>query len=288
MVKINSNIDKIVENITNNLQTIEYVEAIVAYGRQGPNSVESHFDEKLIIYVQNREDYEKMEKTVRYEITKQIWEFENNIAMEFDMDDKWVLYTQKNLINFEIKIKKIAESAYDIVHVAESITNFPEKSIKFDRNGALTQIYKTFWQQFNNNEQIGEHFQKEINSFIYYFGIFLQNLAKHDQYNAYMNYTIAYFKLATLISIVEGEYYNLFQPKNFLSKVVKDFDVKKLFLMSTVKLDQTEMVDAQDNLVELFLKTIKKGIEQFSLEVDEAHIITFISDLMNKYSNLEK
>ena len=38
------------------------------------------------------------------------------------------------------------------------------------------------------------------------------------------------------------------------------------------------MVDTQDNLVEIFLKTIKKGIEQLSLEGDKSNIIIFISD----------
>ncbi len=286
MVKINPHIDKLVEEITLNLTRIEAVEAIVVYGSVATKTLDEYSDIDLIIYTGDQQDFEKAVKTVRYEITKPIWALEKNIIMEYEIDDKLVLYTQENLIKLEIKIKSIALAINDIIYVAESNANFPQEAIVFDRNGGLTQIYKYYWEQLNNPERLHKQFEREIHNFLYYYEGFLQKLAKYDDYSGFFNYTIAYHKLATLIAIAEGEYYNHFQPKNFLSKVVKDFDVKSKFATSSVSLNRTEMLEAKEDLLELFHETVKKGIEQFDLELDESQIMTFIGALGKKYSNL--
>ena len=286
MVKINPHIDKLVEEITLNLTQIEVVEAIVVYGSVATKTHDNYSDIDLIIYIGDQQDFEKAVKTVRYEITKPIWALEKNIIMEYEIDDKLVLYTQENLIKLEIKIKSITLAINDIIYVAESNASFPQEAIVFDRNGGLTQIYKYYWEQLNNPERLHKQFVREVHNFLYYYEGFLQKLAKHDEYSGFFNYTIAYHKLATLIAITEGEYYNHFQPKNFLSKVVKDFEVKSKFATSSVSLNRTEMLEAKENLLELFHDTVKKGIEQFDLELNEVQIMTFIGALGKKYSNL--
>jgi predicted nucleotidyltransferase len=287
MIKINLNIDKLVDEITLNLTQIEAVEAIVVYGSVASKIHDEYSDIDLIVYIGEQKDFEKAIKTIRYEITKPIWELEKNIMMEYEIDDKLVLYTQENLIKLEIKIKSIALSINDIIYVAESNANFPQEAIVFDRNGGLSQIYKYYWEQLNNPERLHKQFEREIHNFLYYYEGFLQKLVKHDDYHAFFNYTIAYHKLATLIAIAEGEYYNHYQPKNFLSKVIKDFDVKSKFATSSVSLNRTEMLEAKEDLLELFHETVKKGIEQFDLELDESQIITFIGALGKKYSSLK-
>ena len=286
MVKINLPIDKLVDEITLNLTRIEAVEAIVVYGSVATKTHDEYSDIDLIVYIGDQQDFEKAIKTVRYELTKPIWELEKNIIMEYEVDDKLVLYTQANLIKLEIKIKSITLAINDIIYVAESNANFPQEAIVFDRNGGLTQIYKYYWEQLNNPERIQKQFIREIYNFLYYYEGFLHKLAKHDEYSGFFNYTIAYHKLATLIAIAEGEYYNHYQPKNFLSKVVKDFDVKSKFATSSVNLNRIEMLEAKEDLLELFHDTVKKGIEQFDLELEESQIIVFIRALGKKYSNL--
>ena len=286
MVKINTNIDKLVEEITLNLKKVDAVEAIVVYGSVATKSHDEYSDIDLIVYTGDQQDFEKAVKTVRYEITKPVWELEKSIIMEYEIDDKLILYTQENLIKLEIKIKSIALAINDIIYVAESNANFPQEAIVFDRNGGLTQIYKYYWEQLNNPERIQKQFIREIHNFLYYYEGFLHKLAKHDEYSGFFNYTIAYHKLATLIAIAEGEYYNHYQPKNFLSKVVKDFDVKSKFATSSASLNRIEMLEAKEDLLELFHDTVKKGIEQFDLELEESQIIVFIRALGKKYSNL--
>ena len=68
---------------------------------------------------------------------------------------------------------------------------------------------------------------------------------------------------------------------------MKDFDVKSKFTTSSVSLNRVEMLEAKEDLLELFHETVKKGIEQFDLELNESQIMTFIGLLGKKYSNLE-
>ncbi len=215
MVKINLPIDKLVDEITLNLTRIEAVEAIVVYGSVATKTHDEYSDIDLIAYIGDQQDFEKAVKTVRYEITKPIWELEKNIIMEYEVDDKLVLYTQENLIKLEVKIKSIALAINDIIYVAESNANFPQEAIIFDRNGGLTQIYKYYWEQLNNPERIQKQFVREIHNFLYYYEGFLQKLAKRDDYNAFFNYTIAYHKLATLIAIAEGDIITIINLKTF-------------------------------------------------------------------------
>ena len=90
MVKINLPIDKLVDEITLNLTRIEAVEAIVVYGSVATKTHDEYSDIDLIAYIGDQQDFEKAVKTVRYEITKPIWELEKNIIMEYEIDDKLV------------------------------------------------------------------------------------------------------------------------------------------------------------------------------------------------------
>ncbi len=259
------------------------MEGLVIIGSVCQKTHDFYSDIDLIVYLENEQIDIKEKKAIRGIITKQIRSIEDDILINFDLDDKWVIYTQKNLIKLEIKIKSVSKAKEDIVFIVESRIRTPEQSIVFDKKGKIKKIYSSNWIQLNDYERIKKQFLEETNKFIYYYEGFLQKMAKDDQYSAYMNYTIAYYKLATLMAMAEGEYYNLYQPKNFPSEVVKDIDVRKRFYTSSARLSRTEMFTNKNKFVELFLDTIKKGIEEFNLDINLTQISEFIKIMESKY-----
>ncbi|MCK4239541.1 MAG: nucleotidyltransferase domain-containing protein, partial [Candidatus Lokiarchaeota archaeon] len=96
------------------------MEGLIIFGSVCQKTHDFYSDIDLIVYLENEQIDIKEEKAIRGIITKQIRSIEDDILINFDLDDKWVIYTKKNLIKLEIKIKSISKAKEDIVFIVES------------------------------------------------------------------------------------------------------------------------------------------------------------------------
>lgn len=169
-----------------------------------------------------------------------------------------------------------------MIYILESRFPSPEQAIIYDKNNRIIKIYTENWINLNDPKRLKELFIEEIHKFLYYFEGFLSILAKDDEYRAYMNYTIAFYKLAGLKAMIEGECYNLYQPKRFTTKIIDNWNLRSKFYKASAGLRKYDMLDQRENLKSLFLEILEKGINYFNLESD------IFSDIKNFFEKIDK
>ncbi len=204
------------------------------------------------------------------------------ISKELEIYDKWIIYTQETFLKLEISIKEICEAKNDVIFIIESKIQNPKQAIAYDKNNIISQIYTENWVNLNDFNRLKELFTKECQKFLYYFEIFLSYLVRDDEYRAYMNYTIAFYKLVGLKAMVEDEYYNLYQPSRFTTRIIDNWEMRVRYYQASAGLRKYDMIDQRDNLKNLFLEVLKKGIDKFHLGK------VIFSDIYNFFKNLDK
>ena len=195
------------------------------------------------------------------------------ISIEFEIYDKWVIFTEMNFIKLEIGIKNISEAQEDVSNIIESRVSNPEQVIMYDKNNRVQQIYTDNWIDLNDSKRLKGLFIEDVNKFLYYFEGFLSNLAKDDEYKAYMNYTIAFYKLAGLKAMIEGEFYNLYQPRKFTTAIIDDRNLRAKYYKASAGLRKYDMLNQRDNLKSLYLEVLNKGVNKFEIESELISVI---------------
>ncbi len=237
----------------------------------------------MLVYYDNITEKSQKIKKIKNCVRKFLSNMNENVLIEFGFHDKWILYTKKSFIKLEIKINSLKNAKDDIVFVVDSRIDTPKKAIVFDRNGKIAQIYSTHWINIDDEDIVKMKFLDEMHEFFYCYESFLQKIAKDEHYNVYVYYTTAYYKLASLMAMAEGEYYNIYQPENFPTEVVKDRNLRVEFYKTSVSLSRTEMFSKKDKMVELFLATIKRGTHLFSMDFNELQIAQYFKNIEDKY-----
>lgn len=268
--------------MANELKKIKFVEAMVLYGSCGRKDPDFYSDIDLIVYLEANDNFEQ-KSAVKNAIINCITISKEKIYTSFDLKDKWVLYTDLNFIKLEIKIKSKITAKDDIIFIVESRIDSAEKAVVFDKNGFITEIYKANWIQLNNLERLKKEFIEEINEFCYYYDDFFVQITRGDEYRAYMNYTVAFYKLVSLIAIAEGEYYNLYQPWNLFSNIIKDERMRELLFTVSSSLKKKDLFFQKDNLLKIFLETMDKGAKKFNLGGKVSKLNIFFKKVENKY-----
>jgi len=154
----------------------------------------------------------------------------------------------------------------------------------YDKNNRIKKIYMENWINLEDFKLLKELFIEEIHKFIYYFDLFLSNMAKDDEYKAYMNYTIAFYKLVGLKAIVEGEYYNIYQPSKFTTEIIDNWNLRMKYYRVSAGLRKYDMLDQRDNFKSLFLEVLNKGVHKFEIKTEiVAIIMKFFNKVDEKY-----
>ena len=136
------------------------MEAIVYFGSFICNQYDKFSDLDIFVYLNDRGNITEEKKMVRKYIINILDSIDENIYLDFDRNDKWVIYIQNNLTKLEIQIKSIFNAKEDIIYIAESRIKTPEKAIVFDRNDKILQIYKSNWIYMNNLERLKRIFEE--------------------------------------------------------------------------------------------------------------------------------
>jgi len=260
-----------------------FVEGIVVFGSYGRREEDFYSDVDLIVYL-NRDGYNHEKINL---VKKNVIQLLNNIGekvlLRFERHNKWMLYTKKSIVKLEMQIKSISKAKDDVIYIVESRIDYPENAIILDKNGIINQVYKNHWIRLNGNERIHSKFLDNIYGFIYYYDGFLLQFARGDVYRAYMNYTLAFYKLATLMALAEGEYRNLYQPWYLTRDVVKDSNLREMFYSVSSTIRPLEMFSKKDEMVSSFLDTVKRGKTLLNINFNESEFQNALRMIIEKY-----
>ncbi len=276
---MNPIIDRIAKKIQVNLPKIDDVEGIVFFGGYGRNEYDFYSDLDVFVYL-NELNQPDGKRQIKDQINELLMSDEEGISIDFKQYDKWILFTEKNFIKIEIVIKSIAEAERDVIYIVESKILHPEQAIVYDKHNRISQIYKANWIDLEDPKRLERTFIEEVYKFVYYFEGFVSNLAKDDEYKAYMNYTIAFYKLAGIKALVEGESYNIYQPKNFTTKIINDWNLRVRYYKASAGLRKYDMYNQRENIISLFSDVLEKGAEKFNFANG---IVTKIQNLMERF-----
>ena len=188
--------------------------------------------------------------------------------IDFEIDDTWLVYTERSFIKLEIGIKSISEARKDTIYIIESRIPNPEQAIVYDKNGRVKKIYSENWVKLDDFEILKKRFVSESYKFIDNYEKFLSSFGESDSYRTYHNYNMAFHTLVKLQSMVDGNYYNLYQPREFLMSVFYNHNFKLVwkYVQASTGMRISDIVDRKDKLKHLFLKVIEQGIKYFNLE----------------------
>ena len=256
------------------------------FGSYGRKTHDFYSDLDLFIYLNNSSEFEKekeKEKEIKNEILSILNDLNEETLLDFNIYDKWIFFLKQNLIKIDIGIKPVSKAKEDVIFIVESRINSPEQAIVFDRNSEILQIYKSNWIQLDEEKRLQNIYRDDVHKFIYYYNNFIRSLTKDDEYKAYMNYTIAFYKLVGLKTLVEGKYFNLYQPQRFTTEILKDWSLRKKFYRASAGLKKYDMFNQRENFLSLFLEVIEKGKQRFNSVIDISGILKYFEITNNRY-----
>jgi protein-tyrosine phosphatase len=239
----------------------------VFYGSHGRKDNNYYSDLDSFIYY--NESYDRdIEQKVKEKILGILNSDDEGISNNFEINDTWIVYTERSFIKLEIGIKSISEAINDTIFIIESRISSPEQAIAYDKNDRVKKIYSENWVKLDDSEKLKERFISESYKFIYYFEESLSSFGISDSYRTYMNYSRAYNTLVGLQSMIDGNYLNLYQPRDFIIGLFysNSWDLAIKYIEALVGLRRSDMIDQKDNLKGLFLEVIDQGIKYFNLE----------------------
>jgi len=188
--------------------------------------------------------------------------------IDFEIDDRWLVYTERSFIKLEIGIKSISEAGNDTIYIVESRIPNPEQAIVYDKNDRVKKIYSENWVKLDNFEALKKQFILESYKFIENYEKFLSSFGESDSYRTYLNYNMAFQTLVRLQSMVDGNYYNLYQPREFLMSVYynHNYEIVMRYVQASSGMRTIDIVNRKDKLKRLFIEVIEQGIKHFKIE----------------------
>jgi hypothetical protein len=239
----------------------------VFYGSHGRKDNNYYSDLDTFIYYDKTGNINLISR-----VKEKILEILNNanegVLDHFEIDDKWLVYTEHSFLKLEIGIKNITEAKKDAIYIIESRIQNPEQAIVYDKKGRVEKIYSENWVKLDDFEKLKQRFVSESHKFIYYFENSLSSLGESNLYSTYFNYILAFNTLVTLQSIVLGNYYNLYQPRKVLWSLFQNGGWKSVskYLQATAGMNRPDIVNRKGKLRDLFLEVIEQGLKYFNLE----------------------
>ena len=234
------------------------------FGSHGRNNNNLYSDLDIFIYYEEGSSILRVKEKILGILSSD----NEGFFIDFEIDDIWLVYTERSFIRLEIGIKSISEARKDTIYIIESRIPNPEQSIVYDKNGRVKKIFSENWVKLDDFERLKKQFISESYKFIYNYEKFLSSFSESDSYRTYHNYNKAFHTLVRLQSMVDGNYYNLYQPREFLMSVYfnHNYELVMKYVQTSTGMRTTDIVDRKDKLKNLFLEVIKQGIKYFNLE----------------------
>ncbi len=175
--------------------------------------------------------------------------------LAFQRDGKYVLFLRKPAVRVELLV--VPEKRLQEVHRLFVESRIPDASraVLLDKTGALTRAV-TSWTGNRAEVDEGKAFEREANSFLYYYESFHAPFSRGDVYRAFFEYSLAFFKLATLAYIAAGGSDHLYAPKSLLHSV-PTADARKLHQMAPA-MEPLEMRRRKEMTFDFFLELVRR------------------------------
>jgi len=279
---MNRIIDAVVQDLKSFLKEIESVEGIVVYGSYGRGEVDFYSDIDIIIYVSENSNPDIISNKIVDFIDRKY-----GIMFSFFKHGKLTIYT-KNLyenyfLKLEIKTKRISDASLDdIVVIRESRIDRLENAVLFDRSGRVLSNLQKLWNNLPD-KNMRDLIREYILSFLYYYEGFMVQYSRGDMFRAYMNYTIAFYKLASLLALMEGETRNLYQPW-FLTRIIKNKNFVRAFYEASSTMDPLDLFYKKEKMLTLFLNVVEKLRSKYGTNINKDYIYEFIKLVKAKFS----
>ncbi|MHA2288862.1 MAG: tyrosine-protein phosphatase, partial [Promethearchaeota archaeon] len=237
------------------------------FGSHGRNNNNFYSDLDTLIYYDESSDNNAVLR-VKEKILGILRSDNEGFFTDLEIDDKWLAYTEGSFIKLEIGIKSISEASKDTIYIVESRIPNPEQAIAYDKNGRVKKIYSENWVKLDNFEKLKKQFISESYKFIVNYEKFLSSFGVSDSYRTYHNYNMAFHTLVRLQSMVDGNYFNLYQPREFLMSVYynHNFELVWKYVQASTRMNRSDIVNRKDRLKHLFLEALEQGITYFNLE----------------------
>lgn len=274
---------KIVGEIIVSLSRYSWVVGIITYGSIGRGDEDQYSDIDMGIYIQDYND-EKV-STVDSNIRNIFVKIEDGVLHSFKKHDKYIYISRKNNIILEAKIKEFNRIDEDIIYIIQSHIDPPTNAITYDPKGVMGKFISRFSFNLNVKSYLEHELDEIINSIIYYFNLYLLYRRRKDCYRAYMNYSITMFKLASLIALSHGSFYNLYGPWFLCERIIINEKIRDLFCSMLHVFDKP--IDyIYDSLIEIVMKSCNLIKNNIKIKCNDKLLIDVLSSLIAKYEFL--
>jgi len=277
---MNKELRKILNFIKKDFYTVENVIAILSVGSLSEGKEDYFSDMDLIFYLKDlKKEYEVLEKIesifnkLGYKILRKFKRYEKIIIYIFNEE---LEYSTKIEIFLSLK-DKVKEH---ILYLANSEIKDIKNCILFDK-GNIYQILKK--NSVDLEENIDRLVDDSINGFFYYYDGFLLNFTRGDIFRAYMNYTITFYKLASLLALSYGNYKYLFQPKELTKRIIKDKNLVEDFYNLSSDMKPLNMFHRKEQMEQMFFYSLELIENRFNLVLDKGKIKSFLDFLKKRY-----
>ncbi|MCE4625674.1 MAG: nucleotidyltransferase domain-containing protein [Desulfurococcales archaeon] len=243
---------KIINIIIEKFRENKDVVGIVVYGSIGRGDDDVYSDIDMIIYLKENNKNEILSKLV-----ETLSSIENSLY-NFVLKDKYIFVLEDKKIWIETRINNYNNIKNDVIYIIQSRIKDPKNAVVYDPYSVILPLIKMHWFTMDDEKIYNKEIDNLIHGLLYYLHLYA-HYASHrkDWFRAYMNYTIALYKLAGLTAAAYGEKYNLYGPWFLLERIVKDNsivnDFRKLTLMreNNLKLTILEINNYLNKLVEI-------------------------------------
>ena len=267
-------VQKIVRRIHSCLMHDPNVEGIVVFGSYARAETDHYSDVDLFVFVSDNASKDDVSRN----IVNAVGDVDGGILKCFSIKTKNVLYTLNSFTKVEYSIKYISEiSVEDLIYIRESRVEI-DNALIFDRNGLIRPILEGLWPQSQYSD-ISTLVLEHVNEFLYYLDGFFVQYSRADVYRAYMNYTIAFYKMGSILSLLYGERRNLYQPWNLSSIVISDDEIRDAFYNASSTMNPLDMFSSKEHLINLFLKATQQISKIYDLDL---RVYSFIEAIHSK------
>lgn len=243
---------KIINKITEKFQENEDIAGIIVYGSIGRGDDDLYSDIDMIIYTKENNKNKILSKLI--EILSSV----DKDLQNFTLKDKHIFILKSKNIWIETRINNYNNIKNDIIYIVQSRIKDPESAVVYDPYSVILPLIKMHWFTMDDEKIYNKEIDNLMHSLLYYTHLYI-HYARHrrDWFRAYMNYTIALYKLAGLTAAVYGEKYNLYGPWFLLEKIIKDNsiinDFRELTLMyeNDSKLNILKIIDYLNKLLKI-------------------------------------
>jgi predicted nucleotidyltransferase/protein-tyrosine phosphatase len=241
-----SELDRVLEELQSWGHRQEKVIGVFVYGSIARGESDRYSDLDLVVIVRSGDQAAEVERSLL-----DSWE----CLFDFVKDRKHVCFLKRPFIKVELSV--VPEDRLSELHTM--FTAPPaievERAVLVDKSGTLGNILSKWSSEANGRSE--DDFEREANSFLYYYNGFYAPFTRGDTYRAFFQYCLMFFKIATLSYIAKGGKNYLYTPRQLMYTLDKE-DAYRLRSFSPT-FDPMRMKKDVEQMFDFFLELVNRS-----------------------------